>query len=117
MARTRPVPLELQLRIVVSVEVSRSCTVPGLGARNETLPLGFVEGVGDTRPEVRNQLRAARLRQHDAACGPWSCELAALYRAQADVMELISLSQEAIDQSKELITQTDAVLAKSPLKP
>jgi hypothetical protein len=40
-----------------------------------------------------------------------------LYRAQADLMELISLSQEAIDQSKELITQTDAVLAKSPLKP
>jgi hypothetical protein len=44
-------------------------------------------------------------------------ELAALYRAQADVMELIRLSQEAIDRSKELITQTDAVLAKSPFKP
>jgi hypothetical protein len=37
--------------------------------------------------------------------------------AQADVMELIRLSQEAIDRSKELIMQIDAALAKSPLKP
>jgi hypothetical protein len=44
-------------------------------------------------------------------------ELAALHRAQADVMELIRLSEEAIDRSKELIMQIDAVLAKSPLKP
>ena len=48
-ARTRPVPLKLQLRIVVSAEASRSCTTPGLGrpTRPATLSLGFVERVGD----------------------------------------------------------------------
>jgi hypothetical protein len=47
----------------------------------------------------------------------FNAELAALRRAKADVTELIRLSQENIERSKELITRVDAVLAKSPVKP
>jgi hypothetical protein len=44
-------------------------------------------------------------------------ELAAAHRMRADLLDHLSLSEETIRQSKELLKQADGLLARSPLKP
>jgi hypothetical protein len=43
--------------------------------------------------------------------------LAALHRAQAELVEQIRRSQETVERSQELLRRIDDLLAKSPLKP
>jgi hypothetical protein len=43
--------------------------------------------------------------------------LAAMHREQVHVLEQIRLSVDTIEQSRELLRQTDELLAKSPLQP